>query len=228
MNCEMITSHEGLHDYFTERNFTFVVYHTESGRIITSAPENRELIVKENFYSELSPEDARKLFDISTSFLHMPIFCVLNKRAMIALRSLQSRSDIGVLLVFESEPEQMLALVEKEKLPFLIIDEQTTSNLARCEYKQTKEENISEIYRVALNALYEYDDDTLKTIFSLADLTRCRLKLSKEAKTLIIEMKDDDRADLWAILFMLFMFASRESVNREIKITSGMFDDEER
>ena len=164
---------------------------------------------------------------MSTDFLRIPVLCVLDGRVVIVVRSLQSKFGLGVLLVFEEEPNKILELSKEEKLPFLIIDEETTKDLKFPKDKPTAEWNISEIYLVILNALYEYDGDTQKTVFSLADLAGCRLNLSDEAEKLIASMDEDERRNLWAILFMTFMFVGREGAKREVNITSELLGDGE-
>ena len=208
--------------YFTEKSFTLVVYRTDSGRVISVSPMNKEIKSGDSLYSSLDYREADMLRDIGKGFSRLPVLCVLGGKSVIAARSLQGRYDIGILFVFEEPIEAFLSLADSGRLDLVLIDRDILGDMEKSGASVNEEalERICIAYRLMINSLYniEVEEDISGAVAALADLAGCVVRLPYEDCEIINKMKSDEKTDLLALIFLVFLFVSREGVRRDLEI----------
>ena len=218
--------------HFTEKSFTLVVYRTDSGRVISVSPMNKEINSGDNLYSRLDYREADMLRNIGKGFSRLPVLCVLDGKSVIVARSLQGRYDLGILFMFEEPIEAFLALAENGRLDLVLIDRDILGDVAmsRASVNEEDIERICVAYRLMINSLYniEADEDVSGAIAALADLAGCAVRLPYESCETINKMKSDEKTDLLVLLFLVFLFVSREGVRRDVAIGVELRGDDPR
>ena len=211
---------------FTEKCFTLVVYNTENGKVISVSPMSDRIKMGDNIYLRLEAGEADMLRGICKGFTRMPVVCVLDGKSVIVVRSFRGRFDMGILFIFDDPIENLLTLAEMGKLDLVAIDKSCRRDGFECgkELSDAEVERISSAYRLMLNSLYniDVDKDVSGAIQSLADLAGCRVLITEETCAIIHKMDEQVKNDLLTMLFLIFLFAARESLRREVEVSAEL------
>lgn len=184
----------------------------------------------DNIYTKLETVEADMLRGICKGFVRMPVLCVLDGKSVIVVRSLCGRFDIGILFIFDYPIESFLALAEAGRLDLVLIDKSCRNGMVkhREELSDAEQEQISSSYRLMLDSLYniDADRDLHSAIEALADLAGCRVLITEESCELLCKVDEYVKNNLFAILFLMFLFVGRESLERRLEVVAELRYDE--
>lgn len=212
--------------HFTEKCFTLVVYDAEDGKIISVSPLSDRIKMGDNIYSRLESYEADMLRGICKGFLRMPVLCVLDGKSVIVVRSLRGGFDIGILFIFDDPIENFISLAEAGRLDLVAIDKSCRREEieSRKELNDIEQERISSAYRLMLDSLYniETDKDISGAIWALADLAGCRVLMTDDTCAIIQTTDEQIKNNLLTMLFLIFLFAARESLRRQVEVSAEL------